>query len=148
MVVDHHLAVHGDSGWGPRTLRHAGLGGGLDGWPCQLPPVRRVTIDAQSKSDAEPQPIAQPSPSPTPSEGAVTPSPSPTPSEGAATPTLPGTGSEAPAAGTPPPSLPSTSTADGRGQSGGGPLALLLVLLAVGAMGLVILSPASSRKRE
>jgi hypothetical protein len=91
-------------------------------------------------------PSPSPTPSPTPSEGAATPTPSPTPSEGAATPTLPRSGSEIPAAGTPSRSLPSTSTSDDAAQRGrGAPLALLLVLLAVGASGLIILSPPSVR---
>jgi len=58
-------------------------------------------------------------------------------------------GQELPATGTPKPSLPSTSTIDEPGQGGGGAaLVLVLLLLAAGAVGLVILDPASIRIRK
>jgi hypothetical protein len=68
----------------------------------------------------------------------------PPPTDPPPTGTLPATGSEEPAEATP--TLPSTSTDPSEG-SGGAPIALLLVLLAAGAAGLVVLDPLSKRSR-
>ena len=59
------------------------------------------------------------------------------------------TGEELPAHGTPPPTLPSTSTVEGptNGGSGGG-LGLILALLAAGTTFLVVLSPLPRRIRR
>jgi hypothetical protein len=105
-----------------------------------------VDVESASKNDnyrvedeatpTDPPPTEPPPTEPPPTE------PPPTPP--AATPTLPPTGSENPA--TPTPTLPSTSTDPSEG-SGGTPIALLLVLLAAGATGLVVLDPLSKRSR-
>jgi hypothetical protein len=111
---------------------------------------------AESEATPTPSPSptqasATPTPSPSPTEASATPTPSPSPTGGelAATPTLPQSGSEAPAFGTPSPSLPSTATIDTEpGGGDGSPIALLLILLAAGAAGVVVLGPASIRIRR
>jgi hypothetical protein len=89
----------------------------------------------------------------TPTEGAATATPTEgaataTPTEGAATGT-PASGSEQPVTGTPSgsPTLPSTSAEDVEGRSGGGPIVFLLVLMAAGAVGIVVLGPLPRRRR-
>jgi cell division septation protein DedD len=102
----------------------------------------RVEGVAATPTPVPPTPTPVP-PTPTPVEPTPTPvEPTPTPVE--PTPTLPVTGSQEPA--TPTPTLPSTSTDPSEG-SGGTPIALLLVLLAAGAAGLVVLDPLSRRSR-
>ncbi len=99
-------------------------------------------IEEPTPTDAQPTPTE---PQPTPTEPQPTPTePQATPTEPGPTPTLPVTGSEDPAAATP--TLPTTSTdpTEGNGDS---PIALLLVLLAAGAAGLVVLDPLSKRSR-
>jgi hypothetical protein len=107
-----------------------------------------VDVESASKNDnyrvedeatpTDPPPTEPPPTEPPPTE------PPPTPPAATPTATLPSTGSEKPA--TPTPSLPSTSTDPSEG-SGGTPIALLLVLLAAGATGLVVLDPLSKRSR-
>lgn len=109
-----------------------------------------VDVESASKNDnyrvegVEATPTPPPA-TPTPPPATPTPPPAtPTPPGATPTPSLPVTGSEDPA--TPTPTLPSTSTDPSQGSSDS-PIALLLVLLAAGAAGLVVLDPLSKRSR-
>jgi len=100
-------------------------------WGDVIPPIPGI-IDEGLNWTAEGQAILE--------NGCVVPGQAPTG-------TLPSTGSEAPAAATG--TLPATSTTEPRGRGGSGTaLALLLVLLAAGAAGLLIMRPVSNRGRR
>jgi uncharacterized repeat protein (TIGR01451 family) len=88
-------------------------------------------------------PPPPPPPAPTPTQFQPTPTPTLTPTP-TPTPTLPITGTELPAS----PTLPSTSTADDSPGNTGGSMALILALLAIGSIGIVVLSPLPRRTRR
>ena len=146
--------------------------------PTEVVPTPTPTEVVPTPTPTEVVPTPTPTevvPTPTPTEVVPTPTPTPTATATATattttpptnppttppttpptpTPTLPvtntatPTGEELPAAGTPPPTLPSTSTADGSTGNTGGSLALILALLALGSIGIVVLSPLPRRTRR